>query len=178
MSSKEKTEVQENVLRELLVDEIRDLYHAENQLVKALPKMVKAAHDSELKKSLEDHLEQTRGHVERLDQSFQILGEKSRGKPCKGMMGLVEEGSEHIEEGKKKNENEADLSLIVAAQKVEHYEISGYGSVRTMAETLGQTDVADLLQQTENEEKKADELLTQASTRLLDKIDQSMEQPQ
>ena len=159
-----------NGLHELLVEEMRDLYHAENQLVKALPKMVKAAHDPELKRSLEDHLGQTRGHVERLQQSFEILGEGARGKTCKGMMGLVEEGSETIQEGKEQEENEADLGLIVAAQKVEHYEISGYGSVRTFAEKIGQDQVANLLRQNEEEEKKADELLTQASARLLDQV--------
>jgi len=169
MQEKEGAE-EENILGEVLVAEMRDAYHAENQLVKALPKMAKAAHDQVLKKSLEEHLEQTKGHLDRLRQSFEILGEKAKGKPCKGMMGLVAEGSEHIMEGKKEDENEADLGLIIAAQKVEHYEISGYGSMRTLAEKLGQTDVVELLRQTENEEKHADEILTEASSRIMSQV--------
>jgi len=155
-------------LQELLIDEMRDIYHAENQLVKALPKMVKAAHDPELKKSFEEHLQKTEGHVSRLQKAFEILGEKPRSKVCKGMMGLVQEGSEHIQEGKDIEELEADLSLIASAQKVEHYEISGYGTLRTFAEKLGQNELADLLQQIENEEKEADQTLSQASMRLLE----------
>jgi len=164
----ERKSIEQNSIQELLIDEMRDLYHAENQLVKALPKMVKAAHDSELKKAFETHLQETQGHVDRLAQAFEMLGDKAKGKPCKGMMGLIEEGSEHIQEGKGKAEAQSDLGLIIVAQKVEHYEISGYGSVRTMAETIGKDDVAELLRQNENEEKHADEILTQASTRLLD----------
>jgi len=154
-------------VQELLIEEMRDIYHAENQLVKALPKMVKAAHDPELKKSLEEHLQKTEGHVSRLQTAFEILGQKPRAKVCKGMMGLVEEGSEHITEGKKMDEIDADLGLIASAQKVEHYEISGYGTLKTFAEKIGQGKVADLLQQTENEEKEADKTLSEASMRLL-----------
>ena len=154
-------------VEEVLIDEMRDIYHAENQLVKALPKMVKAAHDPELKKSFEEHLQKTEDHVSRLEKAFEMLGQKAKGKPCKGMMGLVEEGSEHIQEGKQKDGVDADLGLIAAAQKVEHYEISGYGTLKTLAEKIGQGGVADLLQQTENEEKEADKTLTQASMRLL-----------
>ena len=157
-------------LKELLVEEFKDLYHAENQLVKALPKMAKAANDPELKKLFEDHLEQTEGHVDRLEKAFELLGEKVKAKPCKGMMGLVEEGSEQIQEGKEKDETIADLALIAAAQKVEHYEISGYGTAREIAVKIGQSDVAGLLNETEQEEKRADELLTRATKPLLEQI--------
>ncbi len=169
-----KMEQESSNVQEVLIEEMRDIYHAENQLVKALPKMVKAARDPELKKSLEEHLQKTEGHVERLQKAFEMLGERATGKPCKGMMGLVAEGSEHIQEGKKMDPVEADLGLIASAQKVEHYEISGYGTLRTLAEKIGQDSVADLLQQTENEEKEADETLTQASMRLLEQSGASM----
>ena len=154
-------------MKELLVNQMKDLYSAENQLVKALPKMSEAAHDPKLKQSFQNHLEQTKGHAKRLEQAFAMLGEPVQGKPCKGMMGLVEEGEEEIKEGKQMEEFAADLALITAAQKVEHYEISGYGSTRTMAEKIGKQDVAKLLQETEQEEKKADELLTQAAIPML-----------
>src|ERR1700722_9552516 len=110
------------MLRELLIDELRDIYHAEGQLVKALPKMAKAAKSSQLKQAFQKHLTETEGHVERLQKVFDLLGEKQKGKPCKGMMGLVEEGRETIEEGKERDDFAADLALIGAAQRVEHYE--------------------------------------------------------
>lgn len=154
-------------LKELLIEEMQDLLHAENQLTKALPKMAKAAHDPSLKEGFLKHLEETKGQVERLKQAFEELGAKAKAKPCKAMMGLVEEGQETIAEGKEKDAAIADLSLIAAAQKVEHYEISGYGTLRTIAEQIGEKKVAKLLAQTLAEEEKTDKLLTQASQPLL-----------
>jgi Mn-containing catalase len=155
------------VLDDLLIEQMQDLLHAEGQLVKALPKMAKAAHDVKLKRAFEAHLEQTKGHVDRLHQAFELLGAKAKAKPCKGMQGLVEEGAETITEGKDKDEEIADLGLVAAAQKVEHYEISGYGTLRALAEHLGQTKVAKLLSQTLEEEEKTDKLLTLLSPPLL-----------
>jgi Mn-containing catalase len=156
------------MLEELLVEQMQDLLHAEGQLVKALPKMSKAAHDPKLKQAFEKHLEETKGHVERLKQGFELLGAKAKAKPCKGMQGLVEEGQEIITEGKEKEEIEADLALVASAQKVEHYEISSYGTLRTVAEKVGQAKVAKLLAQTLAEEEKTDKLLTQLSAPLLE----------
>jgi Mn-containing catalase len=155
-------------IEELLVEEMQDLLHAEGQLVKALPKMARAAKNPDLKQAFQEHLEQTKGHVERLKQAFELLGAKPKSKPCKGMEGLVEEGSETIEDGKEKPDSIADLALIAAAQKVEHYEISGYGTLRALAEHLGNEAVAKLLGQTLAEEEKADKLLTSISPSLLD----------
>ncbi len=154
-------------LHELLVDEMQDLLHAEGQLVKALPKMAKAANDPKLKQAFEKHLEETKGHVERLKQGFELLGQRSKAKVCKGMQGLVEEGQETITEGKEMEDFAADLALVAAAQKVEHYEISGYGTLRTLAEQIGEKRVAKLLAQTLAEEEKTDKLLTNLSTPLL-----------
>lgn len=156
-------------LEEMLVEEMQDLLHAEGQLVKALPKMARAAKEPKLKQAFEKHLEETRGHVDRLKQAFELLGKKPKAKPCKGMQGLVEEGQEIIAEGKEKDDAIADLNLVAAAQKVEHYEISGYGTLRTVAERLGETKVARLLAQTLAEEEKADKLLTQLSPPLLER---------
>ena len=161
-------------LKELLTEEMQDLLHAEGQLVKALPKMAKAANDPKLKQAFEDHLEQTKGHVERLKQAFELLGERPRAKVCKAMQGLVAEGQEKITEGKEMEDALADLSLVAAAQKVEHYEISAYGTLRTVAEQLGEDRVAKLLGQTLAEEEKADKLLTQLSPPLLE---QAAEEP-
>jgi Mn-containing catalase len=155
------------MLRELLIDELRDIYHAEGQLVKALPKMAKAAKSSQLKQAFQKHLTETEGHVERLQKVFDLLGEKQKGKPCKGMMGLVEEGRETIEEGKERDDFAADLALIGAAQRAEHYEMAAYGTARTMAEQLGENKVATLLDQTLAEEKKADQTLSQIAEPLL-----------
>ena len=160
------------VLEECLIDEMQDLLHAEGQLVKALPKMAKAAHDPKLKQAFQKHLEETKGHVDRLKQAFEALGQKAKAKPCRAMQGLVEEGQERIEEGQEKEPVAADLALVAAAQKVEHYEISGYGTLRAMAEQLGQTKVAKLLSQTLSEEEKADSLLTQLSPPLLEQASQ------
>ncbi len=164
------------MLEELLVEDMQDLLHAESQLVRALPKMAKAAHDPKLKQAFEKHLEETKGHVERLKQAFELLGARSKAKPCKGMQGLVEEGQETITEGKEKEELAADLALVAAAQKVEHYEISGYGTLRTVAEKIGHTKVAKLLAQTLAEEEKTDKLLTQLSAPLLDEGSQEAEE--
>jgi ferritin-like metal-binding protein YciE len=145
-----------DTLQKLYVDELRDLYNAENQLLKALPKMTKAASSGELKNAFEKHLEQTERHVERLEEIFRGLGQNPKGKTCHGMKGLVEEGSEILkEEG---DASVLDAGIIVAAQKVEHYEIAGYGSVRTFAELLGQNKAAELLQTTLDEESEANEL--------------------
>lgn len=164
------------VLQDLLIEEMQDLLHAEGQLVKALPKMAKAAHNPKLKLAFQKHLEETKGQVERLKQAFELLGAKAKAKPCRAMQGLVEEGQETIQEGKEKEEVAADLALVVAAQKIEHYEISGYGSVRTMAEKLGQNKVAKLLAQTLGEEEKTDKLLTDLSPPLLEEASQEVEE--
>ena len=154
-------------LRELFVEELQDLLHAEEQLIGALPKMVKAAHDPRLKELFEKHLVQTQGQVDRLKQVFELLGEQADPKPCRAMMGLVEEGEETIKEGKEKEELGADLALITAAQKIEHYEISGYGTVRALARQLGELDAEKLLSHTLGEEESADFLLTEAAKPLL-----------
>jgi len=154
-------------LRELLVEELQDLLHAEGQLVTALPKMAKAAQTPKLRETFEKHLVQTELHVERLQKAFELLGEKAQPKPCRAMMGLVEEGSETIAEGKDKEPLGADLSLITAAQKVEHYEISGYGTARSLARLIGERDVATLLTHTLGEEETADYLLTEIAKPLL-----------
>jgi ferritin-like metal-binding protein YciE len=146
-----------NTLQKLYTDELRDLYNAENQLLKALPKMAKAASSEELKEAFEKHLEQTKGHVERLEQVFEELGEKPKGKTCRAMKGLIEEGSEILEEDGE--ESVLDAGIIVAAQKVEHYEIAGYGSVRTFAHLLGKDKSAELLQTTLDEESETNEIL-------------------
>jgi len=146
-----------DTLQTLYVDELRDLYNAENQLLKALPKMAKAASSEELKDAFEKHLEQTKTHVERLEEVFEEIGEKPKGKTCKAMKGLIEEGSEILHEDGE--ESVIDAGIIVAAQKVEHYEIASYGSVRTFAQLLGKDRSAELLQTTLDEESGANELL-------------------
>ena len=146
-------------LKELYIDELRDLYNAENQLVKALPKMAKAASSDELRQGFEEHLEHTKGHIQRLEKIFQALGESPKGKKCKGMEGLIEEGSEAMEEDYEGNVK--DAALIGAAQRVEHYEIAGYGTVRSIAETLGEPNHISLLEKTLEEEKETDKKLTE-----------------
>ena len=146
-----------DTLQTLYVDELRDIYNAENQLLKALPKMAKAASSGELKDAFEKHLEQTKTHVERLEEVFEEIGEKPKGKTCKAMKGLIEEGSEILHEDGE--ESVIDAGIIVAAQKVEHYEIASYGSVRTFAQLLGKDRSAELLQTTLDEESGANELL-------------------
>jgi ferritin-like metal-binding protein YciE len=144
-------------LRETFVEELKDLYDAEKQLLKALPKMAKAAEHEELKAALESHLQETQGHVERLEKVFEIFDETPKGKKCKAMQGLVEEGQDLIED------EEGDAALICAAQKVEHYEIASYGSLRAWAEMLEEDEAVDLLQETLDEEKAADEKLTEVA---------------
>ena len=146
-------------LRELYIEELKDLYKAENQLVKALPKMAKASNSEELKAGFEEHLDQTRGHVQRLEKIFKALGESPKGKKCAGMEGLVEEGSEVMDEDFEGAV--MDAALIGAAQRVEHYEIAAYGTVRELAEVLGESEQASLLQQTLDEETETDEKLTE-----------------
>ena len=148
---------EENPLQELLVDELKDLYSAENQIIKALPKMIKACESPELKRAFERHLEETRRQVDRLDQIGEELEIKMTGKKCKGMEGLIAEGKEHLEE---LDEENIDAGLIGDAQKIEHYEIAAYGTARTHAELLGLRRVAKLLQQTLDEEGATDKKLT------------------
>jgi len=146
-------------LKKLLQDELEDLYDAEQQLVKALPKMAEASSSPELQRALKQHLTVTQNQVTRLEQVFEALGEKAKRKPCKGMAGIVAEGNEMLEEDL--DESTLDAAIISAAQKVEHYEIASYGTVRTLAQTLGNNEAAELLEETLEEEKEADTLLTQ-----------------
>ena len=146
-------------LRDLYIDQLRDLYDAENQLVAALPKMAEAASASDLQAAFRDHLEQTREHVNRLETIFEHLGVSAKGKKCKAMQGLIAEGKEAINEDG--TDPVRDAALIAAAQRVEHYEMAGYGTVRTFAQTLGEDDLSSLLQQTLNEEGEADKKLTE-----------------
>ena len=164
----------EQGLKELYLDELKDLYSAETQLVKALPKMAKAASSDELRQGFEEHLEQTKGHVQRLEKIFQALGESPKGKKCKGMEGLIEEGSEAMEEGYEGSV--LDAALIGAAQRVEHYEIAGYGTVRSMAETLSEPDHASLLEETLNEEKETDKKLTELAEQINTQANQGAEE--
>lgn len=149
----------------LFIEELRDIYNAENQLLKALPKMAKAASSEDLRQAFEEHLQQTEGHVERLDEIFEKLDKKPTGKTCKAMKGLIEEGSEIIKEDGE--EHVIDAGLIAAAQKVEHYEIASYGTVRTWAEMLGAEDAAELLQQTLDEEGETDKRLTELAEEIV-----------
>jgi Mn-containing catalase len=155
------------LIKDLLVEELQDLLHAENQLVGALPKMAAAAHNPKLREAFEKHLLQTQTHVERLNEAFEMLGEDAEPKPCRAMIGLIEEGKEVIEEGAEKEELAADLALICAAQKVEHYEISGYGTAKALARQIGAVDVATLLSYTLGEEESADYLLTNIAKPLI-----------
>ncbi|HMQ31193.1 MAG TPA: ferritin-like domain-containing protein [Chloroflexaceae bacterium] len=157
--------MQLKTLRDLYIEQLKDLYSAETQLVKALPKMEKAASTPELKQAFQSHLSETERQVQRLEQIFQGLGEKPGGHTCKGMQGLIAEGEEMI---KMKGDADAiDAGLIAAAQRVEHYEIAGYGCVRTYADQLGEQQGAKLLQQTLDEEGKTDKLLTQIAERVV-----------
>ena len=147
-----------NTFRNMFVDQLRDIYDAEKQITEALPKMAKAAHSDELKAAFEQHLRQTEGHIERLDKIFDGLGEKPTGVKCEAMEGLIEEGEEIVE--KRGESYVKDAALIAAAQRVEHYEISAYGTARTYATMVGMTDTAALLKKTLDEESKTDEKLT------------------
>jgi Mn-containing catalase len=163
----ESSEGENEAIQELLVDQLRDILHAEKQLVKALPKMVKAARSSQLQRCFEQHLQETEQQVARLDECLSILGAKSRAKPCKGMMGIIEEGQEVIEESKDKDDAAADLALIGAAQRVEHYEISGYITARNLAQQLKHSAVVQYLSLSLGEEENADQLLNQIARPLM-----------
>jgi ferritin-like metal-binding protein YciE len=160
----QEIEMKTNRLKHLYVEELKDLYNAENQLVKALPKMAKASTSEDLRAGFEEHLGQTKEHVARLEKIFKALGESPKGKKCKGMEGLVEEGAEMIEEDPAPEE--LDAGLISAAQRVEHYEMAGYGCVSTYAKLLGEDQAASLLRKTLEEEKETDRKLTQLSGRI------------
>ena len=148
-----------NTLEDLLHHELKDLYSAENQLVKALPKMARAATNPELKAGFEQHLEQTKGHVERLNQIGEQLKTKLTGHKCKAMEGLVEEGAELI--GEDAEDSVRDAGLIGAAQRVEHYEMAGYGTARSLASRIGHEEIAEILEKTLEEEKETDAKLTE-----------------
>jgi Mn-containing catalase len=154
-------------LRDLLVEDLQDILHAETQLIEALPKMAEAANNPKLKEAFEKHLQQTQGHVERLQSAVELLGEKVQPKPCKGMQGLIAEGQETIEDNKELEELASDLALIAAAQKVEHYEISTYGTARSLARQIGEREIAKLLSYTLGEEESADYLLSELSKPIL-----------
>jgi len=157
-------------IQDVLVEGLQDLLHAEGQLVKALPKMAKAANSDLLRLAFEKHLDETRGQVDRLKEAFALLGVAAKPKPCKGMAGLLEEGTEMIEEGKDKDDLAADLAVIASAQKVEHYEISAYGTSRSLAGQIGRPDVAALLAKSLAEEESADNLLTQIARELMGQV--------
>jgi manganese catalase len=154
-------------LDELLIDELRDILHAEKQLTKALPKMAEAARFDQLRELFEQHLSQTETQIERLNECFDLLGKTARAKPCRGMMGLVEEGQEIMEEGEKKEDAAADLALIGAAQRVEHYEISGYTTARNLAQQLRHSAIVALLSKSLAEEENSDQLFNQVARSLM-----------
>lgn len=155
-------------LETLFQQELQDIYDAENRLVKALPKMAKAATTPELQQAFDEHLQVTKGHVERLQQVFELFGFPAKGKTCAAMKGLVEEGEEVISE--MGGSTLGDAAIIGAAQRVEHYEMAAYGTVRAMAEQLGNSEAADLLQQTLDEEKEADEKLTEIASQVYESM--------
>ncbi len=155
-----------NDLQDVLTHELRDLYHAEKQLVAALPRMAKGAHAPELQDAIQEHLEITKGQVERLETIFDELDMAARGITCHGMKGLVEEGKEILDVSEESDPDAVDAAIIGAAQKVEHYEISAYGTCRSHAETLGLSRIAELLQETLDEEVEADEKLSQIAMSL------------
>jgi ferritin-like metal-binding protein YciE len=148
-----------DTIEKLFVGELKDLYSAENQITKALPKLAKASSSEELRTAFESHLEETEGQIARLEQIFEILEESPKGKTCAGMKGLLEEGSEMLEEAEEGAVR--DAAMISAAQRVEHYEMAGYGSVRTYAQLLGLDKITTLLEETLEEEKSADSKLTE-----------------
>jgi Mn-containing catalase len=154
-------------VKELLIDEMKDLLYAENQILSALPKMASAAKTAKLKEALQKHLEQTQNQVERLKQAFELLGSKPEPTTCKGMQGILQEGEDTIKESSGKDQITADLALINAAQKVEHYEIASYGNARTLALQIEEREVARLFEHTLGEEESADHLLTEISKPLL-----------
>lgn len=171
MATKAKTsgitpEMKESEFHQLLVDELKDIYWAEKHLVKALPKMQKAATSQELAAAFEKHTNETQQHIDTLEQVFALLEEKAVAKKCDAMEGLLAEATSIIEDTEK-GTNTRDAGLILAAQKVEHYEIATYGTLRTFAQTMGHNEVAELLQQTLDNEKATDEALTQAAESLV-----------
>ena len=162
--SKEKStkgSVQSSQLLELFEDELKDIYWAEKAITKAIPKMVKKATSPELKEALESHLEQTREQIGRVEQVFELLGKKATAKKCEAMAGLIEEGAEIIEDTEEGAMR--DAGIISAGQKIEHYEIASYGTLRQFAETLGLTEAATLLETTLEEEKAADQILSEVA---------------
>jgi ferritin-like metal-binding protein YciE len=159
-----------STLRETFIEELRDVYDAEKQLLKALPKLAKAAEHEELKSAFEEHLQQTEQQVERLERVFEAIDETARGKKCKAMQGLIEEGSDHIKE------DAGDAALICAAQKVEHYEIAAYGSLASWAELMEEGEAASLLQETLEEEKETDEKLTDLAERIINPEEEAEEE--
>jgi ferritin-like metal-binding protein YciE len=162
-----------NGLKTLYVDELKDLYSSENQMVKALPKLAKAASSDDLRAGFEEHWEQTKEHVRRLEKIFESLEENPKGKKCAGMEGLVKEGGEVMQEDFEGAV--MDAALIGAAQRVEHYEIAAYGTVLEFAELLGESDAASLLKQTLEEEKTADEKLTELAREINSQANDGME---
>jgi ferritin-like metal-binding protein YciE len=158
--SASKTKEPESKFHKLFMDELKDIYWAEKNLVKALGKMQKAATSEELVKAIADHQEQTRGHVERLEQVFELLGQEPKAKKCEAMSGLIAEGQEVVDDTEE-DSAVRDAGIIICSQKIEHYEISAYGSLRTLATIMGHTDAADIFSSTLAEEKEADSLLTQ-----------------
>jgi ferritin-like metal-binding protein YciE len=153
-------------IRELLLEQMGDLYDAEKQLVAALPTLAKNASNDQLRTAFENHLEQTRGHVSRLEQAFELLGQKAKSKPCEAMKGLIKEGKQTLEEDLP--DQLMDSAVILAAQKVEHYEIAGYGTISAWAHNLGWDEVAGLLETTLEEEKEADQKLTEVAATVFD----------
>ncbi|MCC6165837.1 MAG: ferritin-like domain-containing protein [Caldilineaceae bacterium] len=151
-----------NSFENMFIDQLNDLYSAEKQLVAALPKLAEAASTPQLKQAFQNHLEQTQGHMQTLEQMLTGMNEKAGGHKCKGMEGLIEEGKEVI--GKRGDSKVKDAALIAAAQKCEHYEIAGYGSARTFAQNLGYTQAVDMLQQILDQEGETNKLLTALAT--------------
>lgn len=154
-----------NSLEDLYMEKLQDVYDAEQQIVKALPKMAKAATAPELKQSFEMHMQQSQDQAARIEQIFEQIGSKAKGKPCKAMQGIIAEGEELMSKGG--DPSVMDAGLIAAAQKVEHYEIAGYGTLRTWANLLGHQEAASLLQQTLNEEEQTDKKLTQLAEKII-----------
>ncbi len=152
--------MKDSLLHKFMIDGLKDIYWAENKLLKALPKMQKEATTVQLEKTLGEHLEITRDQIQRLDQIFDMLGEKATGKKCEGMQGLITEGEDVIDETEEGSVTR-DVGIIVSAQKIEHYEIAAYGGLAQLARTMGHDDIAELLDQTLQEEKEADRLLTE-----------------
>ena len=154
-------------MEDLFLHQLQDIYYAEQQLTKALPKMAEAARFDQLRELFEQHLAETENQIERINECFELLGENQRAKPCKGMMGLIEEGQEVMEEGEDKEDAAADLALIGAAQRVEHYEIAGYTTARNLAQQLRHSAVVALLAKSLAEEENADLLLNQVARSLM-----------